>query len=227
MSTRRGKRPPAPVDETYLLDNGKHVTSSEFVRVGALERRSRAHGPGTRAVVWVTGCNRRCPGCIKPNWLPFEAGEPVCINELADAILSLRGIDGVSFSGGEPFEQATALGLLATKVRSGGLDVLAYSGYRLDALDAAPRFAPLLERLDWLIDGEFQQALHGPHRWRGSENQRVLRMPARVEESFEAVREVQISVSADTLAMSGFPGRDVERVIVSGLNARGLRLEEG
>ena len=84
---------------------------SDGVNVAAFLPRSRANGPGERAVVWVQGCPRPvCPGCWNPAFLDVNhEATRVSVPDLAARILALDGLDGVTFSGGEPFHQAAAL----------------------------------------------------------------------------------------------------------------------
>ena len=72
-----------------------------------------ALGPGRRVVVWVAGCGLRCPGCITPQLWSRQSGRLVPVDRLADYMSRLaHPLDGVTVSGGEPFEQAEALGTL-------------------------------------------------------------------------------------------------------------------
>ncbi|MGO4426368.1 4Fe-4S single cluster domain-containing protein, partial [Streptomyces sp. MCAF7] len=131
-------------------------------------------GPGTRAVIWVQGCPLRCQGCVAAETLPFEGGTSRSVAELADWLCRLDGIEGVTFSGGEPFSQAGALAELldAVRERSPDFGAMAYSGFRHEALRRGdPDRLALLERLDLLVDGPYRARLHGSLRWRGSENQ--------------------------------------------------------
>src|SRR4051812_13864478 len=104
-------------DETYLPFGAVAPPAcSDQVRVGSFQERSLVAGPGDRAVLWVAGCLRRCPRCIKPELFDFAAGRFIEIDRLVDRILgvhALKRLDGVTFSGGEPFEQAEPLGRLA------------------------------------------------------------------------------------------------------------------
>ena len=75
--------------------------------------RSGVNGPGIRAVVWVQGCPFRCKGCFNERFQPFSPATGIPVDTLAGTILALPGIDGVTFSGGEPFAQAGPLAELA------------------------------------------------------------------------------------------------------------------
>jgi anaerobic ribonucleoside-triphosphate reductase activating protein len=78
---------------------------------------SEVNGPGTRALVWVQGCLRECPGCFNPESWPCEVNQLIAIDELADKILSNPRNQGVTFSGGEPFWQAPISAELGKKLR--------------------------------------------------------------------------------------------------------------
>ena len=203
------------------------------MRLGAFEPQSTVAGPGERVVVWVTGCLRRCPGCMKPEWFAFDTGDATGVDELLERVLAVHAakpLAGVTFSGGEPFEQAEPLGALAGRLRRAGLDVLVYSGYRLAALCENARFAPLLEQTDWLIDGEYDATRPGPVLWRGSDNQTVYhRGPAGFAPATlptNPTREVQVSLTGDGLRLTGFPDARLQRQLQARLDARGIRLTE-
>ena len=91
-------------------------------------------------------------------------------------------MQGVTISGGEPFEQAAACAALARQVRELGLDVWTYSGYRYEQLAEGipdPAARDLLDQTDVLVDGPFVQAQHSYQLpWRGSHNQRWIDGPA-------------------------------------------------
>jgi anaerobic ribonucleoside-triphosphate reductase activating protein len=139
---------------------------------------SEVNGPGRRAVVWVQGCLRECPGCFNPDSWSFEPNQLIAINDLAQKILSNPRNEGVTFSGGEPFWQASALATLAQQVKAAGLNVMSFSGFTLAQLqfsNAPPESWALLNQLDLLVDGPFVESLavHSPDSPVSSSNQRV------------------------------------------------------
>jgi anaerobic ribonucleoside-triphosphate reductase activating protein len=113
-----------------------------------------ALGPGRRIGIWVQGCSIRCAGCMsRDTWAFSEGDEPV------DALLNrmapwLTEADGVTISGGEPFDQPHGLLTLlsALSERFDG-DVLVYSGYRFEVLEA--RHGDALALIDALISEPF------------------------------------------------------------------------
>jgi anaerobic ribonucleoside-triphosphate reductase activating protein len=217
------------LDDTFLIRGATPPPlAADVVLLGDFQARSVVAGPGTRAVIWVAGCLRRCPGCMKPEWFEFDAGTPVPISELANRVLAISGLDGVTFSGGEPFEQADALAQLCRPLRRAGLNTLAYSGYRLDALRAnAAKFGSLLAEVDFLIDGEYRHDLPGPYRWRGSQNQAVynMRRGERLDAPSECgSREMQLTVCSEGLRFTGFPNAATLRQLAESLERRGVHM---
>ena len=150
---------------------------SAVLVVGRVTERCRTLGPGVRFVVWVAGCSLRCRECIAPELLSPLAGTPTAVGQLAQRILAVDSIDGVTLSGGEPFEQAPALVALVDvlRARRPTLSVMAFSGRTLSGLRrcGTPDQHALLDRLDVLIDGPYLPERHISARWRGSANQRV------------------------------------------------------
>lgn len=94
-----------------------------------------ANGPGCRATLWVQGCPLHCLGCSNPGTHAFGQGEWLAVDELAERIKILgRRIEGVTVSGGEPFNQVAALSELLHRLRSETmLTVIVFTGYWEDA----------------------------------------------------------------------------------------------
>ncbi|WP_144872410.1 4Fe-4S single cluster domain-containing protein, partial [Hyella patelloides] len=139
---------------------------------------SEVNGPGSRAVVWLQGCQRECDGCFNTDSWSFEINQLISVEHLVDKILNNPKNTGVTFSGGEPFWQAPALIEVAKKVKAGGLNVMSFTGFTLERLQAdyAPACSKeLLAQLDILIDGAFVSSLavNDPNSLVSSSNQRV------------------------------------------------------
>jgi anaerobic ribonucleoside-triphosphate reductase activating protein len=192
---------------------------------------SYVNGPGARAVVWVQGCPIRCPGCFNPHTHSFKPRQLVTVNELARRILEHSGIEGVTYSGGEPFAQAAALAQLSECLRAEGLSIVSYSGYTIEALRASRDQAKrsLLDLLDILIDGPFIQAQRADLLWRGSTNQRVHFLTDRYRNWVERVtqegRRIECQID-DTgrLSWTGILFSEEGNTLANGLAALGLRL---
>jgi len=140
--------------------------------------RSQVNGPGSRAVLWVQGCLRECPGCFNPASWSFEPNQIVSVDDVVERILADPENEGVTFSGGEPFWQAPALAMVARRVKAAGLNVMSFSGFTLGELQAPaapPGAQDLLDQLDILVDGPYVEslAIHDPTSPVSSRNQQV------------------------------------------------------
>jgi anaerobic ribonucleoside-triphosphate reductase activating protein len=136
---------------------------------------SNVNGPGARAVLWVQGCSIRCPDCCNPGMLGNKTKQIINIRDLGRRLTDNREIEGVTFSGGEPFDQAGPLAQLAAICQNAGLSVMAYSGYTIEKIlvSADESRQLLLSRLDVLVDGPYLAGDEPPGGWRGSPNQNV------------------------------------------------------
>jgi anaerobic ribonucleoside-triphosphate reductase activating protein len=145
-----------------------------LIRLHAFEVASRANGPGLRAVVWFQGCPLKCPGCFNPETHDPRGGSEADTVELAAELLrNPHAIEGVSFSGGEPFQQPEGLLGLLERLAGSGLSTLVFSGYNLGEIERQALGPRLLERIDVLIAGRYVQAQHLGSGLLGSANQKI------------------------------------------------------
>lgn len=149
------------------------------IRIAGTVAESLVDGPGIRFVVFAQGCKHHCPGCHNPETHPLDGGKLTTVEELYDQIKKQKLLRGVTFSGGEPFLQASAFAQLGRLVKASGLDLVVYTGYLFEELLALQKQEPavgeLLEQADILVDGPFllnERDLSLPYR--GSRNQRII-----------------------------------------------------
>lgn len=139
---------------------------------------TKAEGPGVRFCIWTQGCSKHCEGCYARDTWDFDSGIPYDTAEIIDMIaLQKEKIEGVTFLGGEPFEQAEALYDIAKASRSMGLSVLCFSGMTYkEILNSKNSFyKKLLSCLDILVDGGFiKEKLDYKRPWVGSTNQNYI-----------------------------------------------------
>ena len=174
---------------------------------------SEVNGPGSRAVVWLQGCQRECDRCFNPDSWSFEINELISIDDLVEKILGNSKNTGVTFSGGEPFWQAPALTEVAKKVKAAGLNVMSFTGFTLERLQS--EYAPacsqeLIDRLDILIDGAFisKLAVNDPHSLVSSSNQKVHVFNSELKDKLDwASDQIEVHIQQDgSRIITGFRG---------------------
>lgn len=185
--------------------------------------RSAVNGPGIRTVVWVQGCPIRCKGCFNTASWSFFPVITMPARELAGRILATEGIDGVTFSGGEPFAQAMPLAEVAEQVREAGLTVVTYSGYTHAELTQSrdPAWKQLLTATDLLIAGPYREDEACTAPFMGSANQQVILLNERIIPESEILRKskeetIEFTIAPDGMVTTtGFPTPAIVRQIAA------------
>ncbi|MFC5822271.1 4Fe-4S single cluster domain-containing protein [Nonomuraea insulae] len=165
-------------------------------------------GPGRRSAVWVQGCPFRCPGCMAPDWIPDQPARLVEPAPLVAELLSDPGVTGLTFSGGEPMEQAAGLAEVARLARLvRDVTVICFTGHRLERLRARAGVRDLLAQVDVLIDGRYVAALDDGAGLRGSANQRVHHLTGRLaaHDFTHGARRAEIRVRDEEVLLVGVP----------------------
>jgi len=150
-----------------------------YIKIAGLIKESIVDGPGIRMVVFAQGCKHHCPGCHNPETHSFEGGQLISIDSILEEAKKNPLLDGITFSGGDPFEQAEAFAQLAKKAKKLNLDIVTYTGYTyeflLKNLSSHKGWAELLDETDILVDGKFELDKRNLLlKFRGSENQRII-----------------------------------------------------
>ena len=182
------------------------------LRVFNILKNTKVEGPETRYCIWVQGCSRHCKGCQAVHTWSHSGGVLYNVKDIIADIKKQKNIEGVTFLGGEPFEQAEALGIIAKAVKKEGLGVLCFTGSLLEELQQNEKNKTLLENIDLLIDGAFEaDKVDYSRPWCGSKNQRYHFLTNRYnEEIFEKYKnKIEINVSKDgTIFMNGMGNFD-------------------
>lgn len=140
-------------------------------------------GLGRRFVIMTQGCHHNCKGCHNPQNHDPTQGKSVDIDTLFDEIKSIPSelIDGVTFSGGEPFLQAGVLATLGRRVKEElGLNIITYTGYTFEEILAETKTPNSLDWLrlisvsDFLIDGRYDEEKKSDDYIFASTNQRFI-----------------------------------------------------
>ena len=147
-----------------------------------------ANGPGVRVSLFVSGCTHRCKGCFNEVAWDFDYGEPFTESVMDSIVDMMRPayIRGLTLLGGEPFEPQNQAGVVQllrkTKKELPEKSIWAFSGYLFDKDILSGRLGDCgeyLSYLDVLVDGPFVESRKNLSlRFRGSENQRLIDVPA-------------------------------------------------
>ena len=151
------------------------------MKIYGLVQDSIVDGPGFRFSCFVQGCPHHCPGCHNPDSHDPSAGTEMTTDDVIKAMRSNPLTDGLTLSGGEPFEQPEDCLTIAKAAHESGLNVWSYSGWTFEHLlnKGTDAQKALLKELDVLVDGPFLLAERSLSlNWRGSRNQRVIDVQA-------------------------------------------------
>jgi len=149
------------------------------------------------------------------------------VEEVGAWILSLRGIEGVTLSGGEPFQQAADLSELCAylKSRRPALSIGMFSGYTLAELEtgrwrftrgstgdwlrgSVELFAGIKQHLDFGVFGRFNRHLSCSDKpLCGSRNQNLVFFTDRYSERDIEQQSCEINIASDgaLVTITGFP----------------------
>jgi anaerobic ribonucleoside-triphosphate reductase activating protein len=175
-------------------------------------------GPGKRIGIWLQGCSIHCPGCISRDTWPIASdAQQVEVSEIV-AWCDRFGdeVSGITFSGGEPLDQAPALIELIRALRDieslAKCDLLLYTGYQFD--HARSTHPEIFELIDAAITEPYMSSQPTELVWRGSANQQLRvftdRGQERYGESLQRIDEepeFQVSSAGGALWAIGIPRR--------------------
>ncbi len=145
------------------------MDESPLINVADVVIGSYANGPGKRIVIWVQGCTILCNGCFNPTLQPHIARTLVKPETFAADIVKLcidNECEGITLTGGEPFQQSQALGFFVKVIKENNLSVVCFSGYTADELLNSTNLnvKTLIKNVDILIAGPFQKDMNYPNR---------------------------------------------------------------
>ena len=185
---------------------------------------SRANGPGRRAVLWFQGCTLNCSGCWNPASHPFDGGSPTAVNDIIQRVIGLHragDIDGLTFSGGEPMQQACSVLELIEGLRAAGASSLSFgmfTGYTLhelergrfftfeDSPDKIATWELIRSHLDFAVMGRYNRLAPVTLPLRSSRNQRLQLFTARYQQNDFGEPIVEVSIGQDGVTtLTGFP----------------------
>lgn len=160
-----------------------------YLQVAGFLDNSLTNGQGLRSVLFVSGCNHRCDGCHNESMQDFTYGDKILMEEVLQRIKNnIPVIKGVTFSGGEPLEQAQVLSKLASDIKKLNLNIWCYTGFTFEEIinniSYNKQWMKLLNQIDILVDGKFEESKKDSKlRYKGSSNQRIIDVKRSLEKS--------------------------------------------
>jgi len=171
---------------------------------------SLANGPGIRSVIWFQGCTLGCPGCFNPQTHQAKNRRPVNLPVLFQEInlaIERHGIEGITISGGEPFQQPEALREIIRWVRTHDrhLSVIVFTGYNADELERMPIWHEIKGSIDVTIAGRYEQGLRVAAGLEGSANKMFIFSPTSIycKDDFFHIPPVEIHFTKNGAVISG------------------------
>jgi anaerobic ribonucleoside-triphosphate reductase activating protein len=187
-------------------------------------------GPGKRIGIWVQGCSIRCQDCINPSLWENGKGKQMPIPALFE-IVNLLGndFDGITITGGEPFDGYPQLMAFATLIkRKTALHVLCYTGYYLHELESKFPDKAFYTCIDTLIDGTFDINQPSSESDKGSDNQTrysfINGMPVETNHN-QSEKIWSLKCSENTVYMAGIPAKNEIKTMQKKLKKEGIRIK--
>ena len=145
------------------------------MRISSITYPDVNNGLGFRVTLWVQGCSHHCKGCQNKETWDFNGGREFSDNDkkIIFEALSKEYIKGITFSGGDPLDSFDEVYSLCNEIKKTfpNKDIWVYTGYTLEDIEKSRR-KPLLDLVDILVDGEYNEALRDISlAFRGSSNQ--------------------------------------------------------
>ena len=160
---------------------------SKLIRLAGIAENSLVNGKGLRKVFFSQGCSHHCEGCFNQHTWEFSGGRMFDMDELVQKVKDEPFLDGVTFSGGDPFQQADKFAYLAKKLHEANINIWAYTGYTFEELmklaQTNPHIKQMINNVDVIVDGRFMKDKMSENlKYCGSSNQRVIDVKSSLNE---------------------------------------------
>jgi len=180
-----------------------------------VETSNYVNGNGCRYVLWLQGCDLKCVGCWNKQTWSFNPKTLKSVGEIFSQIKRLEHkLDGVTFSGGEPFLQANDLAKLAKSIKENtNLNLQIFSGFSKEELNEQSQ-VDLLKYTDILVAGRFDSN-------KLNNNQKVHLLNNNVDAWLFNNSDVEIEINEDMgIKFTGYPTNELISKIKENMNKR-------
>lgn len=170
---------------------------SRLINLSATHEMNHVNGPGCRFVLWVQGCHLGCAECWNKHTWSFKKRNMVSADDIFQKISNTKNLDGVTFTGGEPFLQPRPLAYLAKRIKSElNLNLQIFTGFEMSELNGRAQ-QELLALTDVVVCGRYNPSLP-------NNNQKTYEFSG-VKWRFDN-SSVQIDISTDgSMLLTGYP----------------------
>jgi anaerobic ribonucleoside-triphosphate reductase activating protein len=182
------------------------------IRIAYYSNNTFSEGPGARFAIWFQGCSIRCDGCINKDIWDFKGGKIIKVEDilkLIDYSKKSNNIEGVSFLGGEPFDQKKGVYEILIGAKRLKLNNIIFTGYTYnELLEKNDKIInKILNLADVLVDGKYIKALKTDNLYlRGSENQKIILLTDRFNMmDFKRKNSIDINIKDAEIMITGFP----------------------
>ena len=161
---------------------------SKLIRLAGIAENSLVNGKGLRKVFFSQGCSHHCEGCFNQHTWEFAGGRMFDMDKKKKKVKDEPFLDGVTFSGGDPFQQADKFAYLAKKLHEANINIWAYTGYTFEELmklaQTNPHIKQMINNVDVIVDGRFMKDKMSENlKYCGSSNQRVIDVKSSLNEN--------------------------------------------
>ena len=191
-------------------------------------------GYGKRIGIWTIGCSHGCYNCCNPELWDSNPNKNLSLSQVFTMLKSItQPVDGVTISGGDPFQQLEELDELVSFIAAEITDdILIYTGYTLKQLQSwnNDHVTNIIGKISVLIDGKYVDHLNDNRSLRGSSNQQIHLLNEKYQERYQQQlqgnRKVQtVSVNQDILAF-GIPVKQTKSTLQEVLPQYGITMKD-
>lgn len=213
---------------------------NRILRISRIHYPLHSLGPGRRIGIWLQGCSLACDGCMSKHTWDKQAGSAYTQQEVLMKIEKIyldssAQVDGITFSGGEPFEQGAAFLSLVKHIKSWrdeikpSLDLLCYTGFRWASIKR--QFPTALDLFDGIISEPYSKNESNNSPIMGSANQLLHQLTLLGKETYTndwqvlSDRKIDVVVDSNTVSVLGIPSQGDLDKLVNLCKSKGLTLE--
>ena len=183
---------------------------------------SRVNGPGKRFTLWTQGCSKGCVNCFNPETWNNKNNIVLSTSEIFEMIKDFE-LEGVTITGGDPFEQEEELLELLILISSLSLSkgVIVFTGFTYDEIRENKIREKCCDYIDVLIDGRYEDNNRVTDCFKGSSNQNIIYFSSKIkEEELIMDQEVEVSLSDGIISVTGFPSIDKKFLMEFGVKVK-------